>query len=321
MNWQTTLQRIGHLGWIPPHLRTEDQHAAHAVAMKRMLPFPLLSDPPPVGTKVMLTDLWRHPQVVKALGKPYTGSHQETGSCVNSGAQNAVMTLMCRNVILSGLQENLLVPFTLLAYGKSRQLAGMRGRGEGSLGSTMAQAVHQFGVLDASTSGLPPFTVDDGFDWGQQAELTWSDGASISQNWLSAAAAHLVGPPAQIKTTDELRSAILNGYPVTRAHIHWCNPGSETAQGDYVIGTYNGSGGHQMSHQGYANDSQLGELFYESNNWGEHVYKTDPSTGLGSGYWVAAATVQKAMDDQDAEFFVYSGPLGFTRTDPTWRTM
>lgn len=317
------LSNVGHLGWIPPPQRDGMMNAAHSFAMVQMLPFPLMQDLPD-GFKLMLTDTWKHQQAVKYIGKPYTGSHQETGSCVNSGAQNVMMTLLAINILQNGLQEKFVVPFTLLAYGKSRQIAGMRGRGEGSLGSTMAQALKQFGILDAAEPGLPPYTTTNGFDWGSQAELAWSDGGAVAQKWLDLAKANTVSS-AEIKTTQELASSIANLCPVTTASMKWCQPGTEKLVGSgenaVVIGRRTGTGGHQTSVLGVWKHPSEGLLFWRQNNWGDNAYKVDPSTGLGSGYWSPENEEQAALNEGGAEYFAFSGPMGFITQEPTWRVL
>lgn len=330
MTWNTIqllLHQLGHLGWIPPDERTEEMHEAHRVAMASMLPFPLVSDPLPTGFKLMLTDSWKHRQTIKALGRPFTGSHQNTGSCVNSGAMNACMMRLVLNVLMFGLAQKIVVPFTLVAYGKSRQFAGMRGRGEGSLGSTMAKAMREVGMIDAADSSLPKYTADSskGFDYPAEVELQFSDGAALPAKLLDLADDNLIGATAELHNTQEMSSAILNFNPVTRAHMNWAKPGTERLEGsgsaEVVIGEHNGEGGHQMTCDGVWQHPTLGLLFHETNNWGLDVYRTDPSTGTGSGYWVKESVEDRAMRQRYAEHFAYAGPAGFVQADPTWRIL
>ncbi len=322
---QSLLSGLGHLGWIPPHLRNDEQRDAHNFAMASMLPFPLLEGPLPTGFKLDLTETWRHPQVVKALGKPYGGSRQVTGSCVNSGAQNAIMTLLCINILQNGMLEDFVVPFTLLAYGKSRQLAGMRGKGEGSLGSTIAQALKQYGILDAATAGLPPYTSDNEFCWGQDAEMNWSAGESIQQKWLDASKVNLLGATADLTSTQMMVSSIVNLCPIATASMKWCQPGTEKLVGSgdnaVVIGRRTGTGGHQTGIHGVWQHPSEGLLFLRMNNWGHDIYKPDPTTGNGIGYWSPEEEEAAALHEGGAEYIAYSGPMGFVRQTPNWRVM
>ena len=132
----------------------------------------------PAPQKLLLTDFWKHPTVTTTVGYPYPGILQNTGSCVGAGGGNCIFTLAAIEVARNGDAEEALVPFWLLTYGRSRYDAGMRGRGEGSLGSTFAQASREDGIIPATLAGLPKFTnAEDALSWGADAEMTWSDGA------------------------------------------------------------------------------------------------------------------------------------------------
>ncbi len=308
----------GHLGWIPPSERTDEQHEAHEAAMAQMPTFALGGGPgavPPVGTKVMLTDYWKHPAVVAQLGFEFPGIHQITGSCVGAGGGNMLFTLNVVECISKGTPEAIVVPFWLLPYGRSRLDGGMRGKGEGSLGSTFAQAVKEDGVLDANDPSLPKYTNTDQLVWGKDVEMTWSDGAAISKTNLEQSRKHLVKTTSPLKSADEVRDSILNGYPVTRAFGTFCNPGDEkivgTGENQCVLGNESGRGGHQMTWLNWWRHPELGELFYEMNQWGLGAYKTDPAGGPRGGGWKKFAEVDAKCNSRDAEVIAFSGLQGF----------
>lgn len=302
-------------GWIPPSERTEAQHEAHAEAAATMLPRGSLAHlamgTPPVGTKVMLTDSWKAPAVVDAFGQPYPGWFQSTGCCVGVGGGNALQTLVCIEGTRSQ-DEKIFKVFWPLDYGISRYLSGDRGPGEGSLGSTFAKAVTANGVIDAASSGLPTIGTHDGmWSYGQATEMQWSDGSRIGQNWLTEAKKHVLKSATACGSATEVRDAILNGYPVTRAFSYFCNPGTAKVQDGALVGTYNGRGGHQESWLGYWNHSTLGEMIWEQNTWGQSVYGNDPGGGPAGGVWIKIADIDRMCRSGEAEIYAFSQFDGF----------
>lgn len=311
------------LGWIPPQDRTDEQHEAHEAAMASMPKFAIAGDTsdPPVGTKVMLTDYWKHPAVVAQLGFAYPGIHQVTGSCVGAGGGNAIFTCQVVENILKGTPEAIILPLWLLTYGKSRQLGGMRGKGEGSLGSSFAQAARECGTIDANGQGMPKYVTSNGLIWGttekeaNSTELQWSDGASIDSKYLEESKTHLIKTTSSLSSAKEVRDAILNGYPVTRAFMYFCNPGSDEIKGSgdnaVLMGKYDGRGGHQESWDGVWNHPDFGWLYHEMNQWGTRVYKVDPAGTPPGGVWQLEKDVDKMCQQRDAEIFAFSGFQGY----------
>src|SRR5687768_10946791 len=81
-------------GWIPPQDRNDEQQAAHANAeSQEVVPFSISGTTDEDEDKVDLTDVWKHPLVVEALGFAFPGVHQYTGSCVGAAGGNMFFTL------------------------------------------------------------------------------------------------------------------------------------------------------------------------------------------------------------------------------------
>jgi hypothetical protein len=293
-------------GWVEPSQRTDEQNEAHAAAMARMPSFQVYGSHGDEPNKVLLTDLWRHPETLQALGFAWPGVHQLTGSCVGAGGGNALFTLAAIEVIRLRQPEKIVVPFWLLPYGKSRQRAGMRGRGEGSLGSTFADAVREDGVVDARDSGLPAFRDDQGLVWGQQAELAWSDGGAIPREWLEKARHRIVRTTAPCRSSADVKAAIQNYYPCTVACGRYANPRNARIVEGVTLGKFDASGGHQTTYLGYYLHPSLGPLFWYENQWG-HQYPTDPITGLRTGCWLKASDVDWSCRDEVFAFSQFDG--------------
>lgn len=305
------------LGWIPPSQRTNGQNEAHDTALASLPKFAMPtkhSDLDP-GQKILLTDTWKHPGIVNQLGFAYPGVHQLTGSCVGAGGGNMLFTLAATDILLRGDLESIIIPFWPLPYGMSRYLCGDRGRGEGSLGSTFAQACQQDGVIDATESTLPKFTNTDALVWGESVEMQWSDGSAIPASYLVESKQHVVQTATQLHSAQEVWDSIANGYPVTRAFEWFCNPGSDTIQGTgddaVLMGKYDGNGGHQQTYLGIYNHPTLGRLIWEPNTWGLKVYKTDPAGGAPGGVWQRFDDVDKMCRMASAEVFSFSGFAGY----------
>lgn len=281
-------------GWIDFADRTDEQNAVHDRIVAKMPSFTAFGDTPPVGTKILLTDTWKDARVVKALGKTFGGWHQYTGSCVGVGGGNAAQTVNFLDAILRKEPERITLLLWLYNYGQSRLRGGMRGRGEGSFGSTFAESLAQDGATEWSVDGvaLPVVSGTGQFEVGQSVEMQWSDGAFAPQAVKQAAKPHkLISAP--LSSGVAVRDAIVNGYPVTRAFSTFVNPNTATVRNGALIGSYNGRGGHQESWLGYWNHPQEGELIYEMNQWGANAYGVDPGGGAAGGCWIRIADVDR----------------------------
>jgi hypothetical protein len=283
------------LGWINFDDRTDEQNSVHALAIARMPYFNLpFQGTPEVGTKVILTDLWRHEKVKAALGFEFPGWHQFTGSCVGVGGGNGAQTLNFKEALISNEPEKIVLLFWPYNYGRSRLKAGMHGRGEGSLGSTFAASLAGDGITRWEVDGvnLPKHSINGQIEIGAQQELAWSDGAVAPGPVRDEAIQHKI-ISAPLSTFTQVRDAILNGYPVLRAFMKFAEPNTAKVRNGVLIGSYNGTGGHQESWLGYWNHPQEGELIYEMNQWGQNVYGKDPGGGALGGCWIRDEEVNR----------------------------
>ena len=304
------------LGWIEPAKRTPMQQDLHLATMRAM---PVFAAPgsafikPEVGTKILLPGLWNHARVVDRFGKPFTGVHQITGSCVGAAGGNVLTTLSMIEVLTSNEPELISMPYWLWLYGLSRRYAGMNGEGEGSFGSTFAKAWSQDGSPDMYDTNLAlpqPKSTNDGWVWGQQLEMDWSDG-NVSRPEVKKEGVKHKGTATPAMSAEAVRDFILNGYPCTRASMRFVNPNSASVKNGALIGTHNGRGGHQEGWLGYWNHPQNGELIWEQNQWGLNTYGTDPGGGPLGGCWITMATCQSMIDEPDSEVFAFSQYEGY----------
>ncbi len=306
-----TLDRVGNLGWIEPSERSREQREANEAAQAKMMKVRFTAgETPPVGTKVLLTDYWKHPATFAAFGGEFTGTHQLTGSCVGFGGGNVEVTRVLVDCITKGDFEKIIFPAFLVNYGRSRLLCGMRGEGEGSMGATFAQSAAEDGTPDSSIPGLPqPSDKSDGWIWGSRTEMHWSNGsASDLVSQLPEAKKHLT-KTVELKSGAEVRDMILALNPVTTAYGRYISRG--TVKNGACVGDYDGSGGHQTSWQGYWNHPELGELIWYQNQWGLRQYPSDPGGGPAGGTWQPMAGVDRVCKGGDGEVYAFLDYNGY----------
>lgn len=299
------------LGWVPPDERNSEQTNEHDRIM-RTIPKPRFSagDPPPIGTTVLLTESWKSAAVNKLLGRSFTGIHQLTGSCVWAGAQNVGFT-RCLLDVERGEFEELIYPFMFGNYGRSRSLAGMRGRGEGSLGSTMAKSCQIDGSPSLLVPGIPNFTgTDDGFYYTSNMELAWSDGGNPPVPAVMVEGKKHLDNVVQVDSADAVRDHLLARNPVSTAYGAYVSNSSAHQVGELTVGKYDSSGGHQTSWLGYTHREE-GEFFLYMNQWPRSYY---PKAGLGAplcSIWLPKSAVDNVCKSGDGEVFAWLDKNGY----------
>lgn len=294
------------LGWIEPKDRTRDQHDAHARALAAMPKFALA---PHAGgpVKVVLTDSWKDPDVVADVGREFTGFHQLTGSCVGASSGNAIFTLAAVQRKLADGPTKAFVPWWPFSYGRTRANEGDRGQGEGAVDSVMGQTLVKEGVIAATESGLPAFDTSDGYALTEKLEMQWSDGASATvTKWETAARVHPLGAAAPLYSTQDIKTAIVNGYPVLDGCEYYVGNGHVKGSGSnaYATGKYDGRGGHSTCFLGYWDHPTDGPLYLYSNQWPADTYPADPAGGGRCCVWLPESEV--------AKLFKYGGDGGET---------
>ncbi len=217
-------------------------------------------------------------------------------NCVGVSTGDAVFTVgaVQRNIATNPTKA--FIPWWPFDYGTCRHNEGDRGQGEGAVDSVMAQTLIQNGVMDAATPGLPQFTQNDGFRLSSQVEMQYSDGAaSINTQFQSLAKQHVLGSAAPLSSVADIRSAIINGYPVLDGCDNYIGHGALQGSGSdaVAIGQYDGNGGHSTCYLGVWDHPSLGTLYLYSNQWAGSTY---PDDGSGKGrccVWVKEVTVEK----------------------------
>lgn len=228
-------------------------------------------------------------------------------NCVGVGGGNALATLNFAEVVRLGQAEELIVPFWPYPYGKSRQRGGMRGRGEGSFGSTFAEACLEDGAPGSHLGGLPPINwADDNVNYARAIELQWSDGAAAPRDMVEEGRRRLVRAVAPVRSAQQAWDAIKNLYPCTCACDRIIDRGMVRIEGGNekaAVGRRNGRGGHQTSWLGLWDHPELGKLFWEQNQWPRSLYPEDPGGGPRGGCWVTWDSVDWVCRNGEAYAF------------------
>ncbi|MGL4464804.1 MAG: hypothetical protein ACRDD1_13325 [Planctomycetia bacterium] len=307
------------LGWLPPIELDAERQAVREALRAESPPFQLVGADPAADRDRAF--LWDAVKLVNG-GKPFPAFAQKTGSCVGQGLARAVWTLMAVEVALKRDPERVVLPFLPYGYGRSRFHAGLRGRGDGSTGAGAAKAARVDGVLPFDAAGLPqplggPGDVN-GLTWGAAVEREWSDGAGPAAARLDAGRLHVVRATAPVRSADDVRQAVANGYPVTIASS-WggrmrCRVvGSPPVLLNERVTTWM----HQMCITGWMRHPELGDLFYVENSWGPEAHGVCPTGAPPGGFWVKRADVDFITAQDDS--FAFSDLAGFPARDLDFR--
>ena len=219
-------ESIWNFGYIPAEERTDEEKQLDVDAKSEMVEFEITGE----QTANDRAFLWEFSKAANN-GQHFRPFYQQTGSCVGNGGGQAIWYLSAVEVVRLKDPEQVLLPFWLLPYGRSRYYAGIRRQGEGSFGSAFAEAMRKDGILEAKHAGLPQCTDSNGgLTWGRSVEMTWSDGSRIDDKWLSLSRKHLLKSTAQVKTALAVRQALLNYYPCTIAS-NWGGQMTPAVQG------------------------------------------------------------------------------------------
>lgn len=302
-------------GWIPPDKRSSLQKEQDEQYQKEMPEFKIIGEEEPKD-RAFLWDF----SLKANEGKHFTVFHQQTGSCVGNGLGQALWYLSAVEVYRLKDPEQVILPFWLLPYGRSRLYADMDDHGEGSFGSAAAKAIKEDGVIPFNLDGLPQPVDKDGLTWGKEQELKWSRGSIIEKKWLDLSRKHLVKTTARIRSADEAKAALRNYYPLTCASMFGFSPMVPEISGTppvRVVQKRNDSWGHQMCCIGWLDHPEHGDLFYILNSWGKEThgkpagYYNEPE----GGFWIKKREMEFICRD---EVFALSQFQGFPAQTISW---
>lgn len=213
------------------------------------------------------------------------------GCCVGEGFSSAVEYLQCVEIALGGQAERYHPISCEAVYALSRvEVGGGRLRGEGSTGAWAAKAVSQFGVLPRSTVGRYDLTAFD-----PKLARSWGD-SGLPDDLEPEARKHLVRTVSLVKSFDEAKAALANGYPVTVCS----NQGFSLTRDDDGFCSPRGSWSHCMCFIGATAGRRPGLCCLQS--WGPAT----PGGPIGIGdhpacaFWVDADVADRMLRQGDS---------------------
>jgi hypothetical protein len=308
--------KINPEGWLPFDQRTPQQQRDTNDWYASLPRFDeccfAIGDPP---EKVILHDL-----EIKVTGALLPRIWQTTGSCVGAAGARAYTHAILGDVAHRGDAEEIKIPFPYATYGVGRQLAGMRGRGDGSYGGAQAKAVANFGMLPFDSTHAPSPTMSDGWaKWPSSVEYAWShpsvwtgDKPAIE----AEAAKYKMQTVVPIETPDQAVQLLAQGYGVTIASSFGTRP---SVRGDVLIGPWNTSWAHQMSIGGYHKHPTHGLIFITDNQWGPSAHPSCPTLsqlGVRGSFWMLEKDFVSII--RSGEVFGHSNTMGFPARPLNW---
>lgn len=245
--------------------------------------------------------LWEFSKAVNG-GNHLPNIPQQVGDCVSWGAKNAVDYLQCVQITRGPPTHDFHPAFAPYIYGISRvQVGNGRLSGDGSIGAWAAEGVRKFGILRNDYGNVPPYSGSVARKWGRRP--------GPPDEFIDEARKFPVETVAPVRSADEVRDAICNGYPCTIAS-NWGGRQDAGLSRKYnrVVFRRSGSWSHQMSVIAY--DGSQGEpLFYVLNSWGPRAHPKPTDDAPPGGFWITETDMDRIASAGDS--FAFSGFKGF----------
>lgn len=242
--------------------------------------------------------------VVEAYGKHLDNVPQQIGDCVSHAYCNGGEYLICIEMKTGPPGNEFHRLFPPYVYGISRiQIGRGRVKGDGSCMAWAVQGGKQYGILRADADGVPPYSGEIARQWGKQGP---------PKDLVEANKMYSVGTSSQVKTANDVRDAICNGYPVPfgAGGIGWDRV---KVQYGRLVGIRSGSWAHAQCVIGYDGSGQE-PLFCILNSWGPRAGGKSPIDGSPPGsYWITQRDMAYIANQGDA--FAISNFVGFQARD------
>lgn len=299
-------------GWIPPDKRDAVQTLDHGKRVRAMPKFTMRNAAP---LKERRYPLWAAGK--KVLGRHIPYSLQSSGSCVASNGHNNILTLQCVE-INQGEREEFKWLWWLFNYGCSRQRGGLRGRGEGSFGSSYAESAINDGFFEHDPKGerdLPdPTPRGNMMQLPGSVEMDWSDGAAIGENWRKLGRVHLIKTVSPIRSTTDAVTALSNGYPITIASMFGISPMVPKAVGTppvRLVTSWSATWAHQQWIDEFFEHPEFGPIFRWGNDWGDDAHGSPTGEEPPGGFYTTEKVLAQVLKSRDTEAYAFSGFDGF----------
>ena len=268
-------------GWV------DDPAAVEAVM--EQLPFPVFSDVwQPIkdtgkGKRILLYEFIR-----KASNGKYPKRKQTIGDCVAQGAAYAVDAVKSVDIVLKKeFEEWVDETATEDIYAGSRvQIGGGRISGDGSIGGWAAKYVNEYGALPRGKYG----NVDLSTYSGSKARKWGARGAGVPKSLIPTAKKHPILTVSLVKTYEEVRDLIANGYAVTIASMQ----GFSSKRDSEGFAKPQGSWAHQMSILAVDDEYKRPGVLVQ-NSWGRWNSGPKRHNQPDGSFWVDAEEIERRI--------------------------
>jgi hypothetical protein len=231
---------------------------------------------------------------------------KSVGSCVGFATASAVEYLMCVQIAVGANEEYRDLAQEVIYGGSRVEIGGGRVRGDGSVGAWAAKWVTDYGVVPRGIFGRHDLRAYD------EARCREYGRTGVPDDLERVAKKHPVKSVAAVRSWDECRAAIRNGYPVLvcsdqgfamqRDADGFCPPQGTWYHAMAVIGVRGGprSGGFLL------------------NSWGPNAHRgpRGPGDPPPAGFWADAATLDRMLRQGDS--WSFSQVVGFPPRELNW---
>tara|TARA_B100001094_G_scaffold314841_1_gene354126 strand:- start:4395 stop:5315 length:921 start_codon:yes stop_codon:yes gene_type:complete len=236
---------------------------------------------------------------------PTFGPHerQTTGDCVSHSTRNAVDVTRCHEII--GGQ-----PETFEARGATEAIYGSRGHGgQGMSCSVAARFVHQNGGIllrkDYGFVDLSKYKSSTGTRWGR---------SGVPKEVKSEGKKHQVKTISMVKSVEEARDAIANGYALSVCS----NYGFSSKRSEHGVARRSGSWNHAMSWTAMDDSREIYDetLFLIQNSWGAFNSGPKRFEQPDGSFWIRERDASGMLNQNGA--WAFSDVDGFPPRKVDW---
>jgi hypothetical protein len=228
------------------------------------------------------------------------------GSCVGFGTAAAIEHLLCVQ-IAQGSREEFKALAQEVIYGGSRVEIGRNQiRGDGSTGAWAAKFVTEYGVLPRGQyPGLDLTTYNP-------ATCRSLGSKGLEPELERLARQHPVKTVSNVKSFDEAKAAIRNGYPISVCS----NQGFSMQRDAEGFARPQGNWSHCMALVGVCGAPRPGGFLL--NSWGAnaHTGPAGPGRPSPAGFWADARTLDRMLAQGDS--WAFSHAVGFPARKLDW---
>lgn len=277
---------MGSTGWLPA---PESEGGLTRQVVASTLPRPLFADAA-AGLAAPEKDALLYLAPKQVTGRHLPAHDQDgTGCCVGEGFSYAIEILECVE-ITRGEQQEFKPVSAAAVYALSREVGGLLGKGDGSFGSAAAKAVTTFGVVSSEDAG------DDNTTGREHASLAKKWGQTGLPKELKAKAKdRTVKTSSLVKSAEECRTALVNGYPIAICSDVGFEPTRRDSDGFCRAG---GQWYHCMAVVGYRTDKRA---FLVAQSWGAGS-PTGPLTldQPSNTFWITWQSMERIAKQGDS---------------------